>query len=501
MQLFYKKPLDQTLSNYFGSIDPVYKRAIFFVLAINMLAFGFEMTNLTMHHDDLAHIFIQDDILGHYLGRFGFGQLHYYLQNAYIMPFVQMLEGIILMSLYGVFVAHFWGLRNTLDIVVTASVICVFPYMGQIFQYNTSMVASSAAHLLAASALILSTRTSVLYVTIAALLYTLAFSIYQSVVANAATIFLIWAISMLLFNERDRDTIFRKLVSSSVGAIVSVVSGGLIYVAIVSVMDINFDSYQSAGDAFKLGNALDIPYSLTKILEGTRSFFLWPEHYFPDYLKKIQLVFLLGAGIICIWLPKNISHKLGAISILCLAVIAPRMLQILHPQGNFHNLTLTAYAVMIAGAVMIIHRTGQTLARNSSILLVSFLIAGYILQCNWISTVNYLNTFAHYSTLTQVLSRIRSLPEKSWDGKTIAVAGSYDMPSNYPYRSATGVATEFMDVGHMQKLADLMRDDVRFIPVGSNTPGALEYAANHPVWPHPESVAVVDGMGVVVLSK
>ena len=71
------------------------------------------------------------------------------------------------------------------------------------------------------------------------------------------------------------------------------------------------------------------------------------------------------------------------------------------------------------------------------------------MQCNWISTVNYLNTLAHYTTLTQVLARVRSIPDAQWDGRKIAVVGRYDMSTDYPYKPATGVATKFMDAKHM----------------------------------------------------
>ena len=134
-------------------------------------------------------------------------------------------------------------------------------------------------------------------------------------------------------------------------------------------------------------------------------------------------------------------------------------------------------------------------------MLAFILIAGYIMQCNWVSTVNYLNTLAHYTTLTQVLARARSLPDKNWNGKKIAVVGKYDMSSDYPYKSATGVAVKFMDAFHMQHLARLMRDDVTFVEADSTMPDVLKYAATHAPWPDPASVGVVNGMGVVVFSK
>jgi 4-amino-4-deoxy-L-arabinose transferase-like glycosyltransferase len=161
MSTLIDTPLERTVAAWWGNVDPACRRAFFAALGINVLAFGWEMTNLTLHHDDVIHLFIQDTILGHYLGRFGHGWLYYYTQNHYFMPFLQMLQGIVLMSVYGVLVAHFWGLRRTVDIAVAAAIMCVFPYMASIYQYNTTMWAYPAAHLLAALAVILAARATV----------------------------------------------------------------------------------------------------------------------------------------------------------------------------------------------------------------------------------------------------------------------------------------------------------------------------------------------------
>lgn len=497
----YSTPLDQILADWWNSIDPVYKKAFFFIAGINLLAFGFEMTNLTLHHDDLFQIFIQDNILGHYLGRFGVGNLHYYGQNAYFMPFLQMLEGIVFMSIYGVLVARFWGARKVLDITLVGSIVCVFPYMAQVYQYNTSMATYSLAHLLAAAAVILSIRGTFIHVATAALLYIAAFSIYQSVIANAATIFVLWVLVKLLFSEEGRAFTPGVMLRPAIGALLSVVIGGLLYILAVSFMDLNFDSSQAAGEAFNLSEGINLPYAISEVMHGTRSFFMWPENYFPDYLKKLQLAFIAGAVIFCLLLPKSPGGKISALVLLVLASFTPRLLQLIHPAGDYHNLTLTAYALVIAGAVLIINRAARMVViRNTSSILAFFLIAGYVMQCNWISTVNYLNTLAHYTTLTQVLARVRSLPDKDWDGKKIAVVGKYKMASDYPFKSATGVAVSFMDSFHMQHLANLMRDDATFLEADSTMPEVLEYAATHAPWPNPASVGVINGMGVVVFS-
>jgi len=502
MKSLITKPLDQTVADWWNAISAESRKALMFVIGANLLAFGFEMSNLTLHHDDVSQIFIQDSILGHYLGRFGLGWLHFYGQNAYFMPFLQMSLGILFMSTYGIIVARFWGARKALDIALVASILCVFPYMAQLYQYNTSMATYSLAHLLAAAAVILSIRGTPAHIATAAVLYIAAFSIYQSVIAIAATVFVVWLLFRLLLSREEGALVPGAILWSAAHALIAVIVGGLLYVLAVSFMDLDFDSSQAAGEAFNLAGGIQLGYAISEILSGSRSFFLWPENYFPDYLKKFQLLFIAFAAIFCLLLPKGMGSKISAIFLFALAIFSPRVLQLIHPAGTYHNLTLTAYALVIAAAVLIINRAGRAIPiRNASTILACIMIAGYIMQANWISTVNYLNTVAHYTTLTQILARIRSLPDDKWDGKRIIVVGEYDMRPSYPFRSATGVAVEFIDASHMQHLAKLMRDDVTFTEVDNGMSKVLDYVATRSPWPHPSSVGVVDGEGVLVLSN
>lgn len=501
MRSLFDTPLDGLAGNWWRGIDNACKQAFFIAIGVNVLAFGFEMTNLTLNHDDVWQIMIQDTILNHYLGRFGFGWLYVYTQNHYVMPFLQLVEGILIMSAYGVVIARFWGLRKTTDIALVAAIVCVFPYMAQTYSYNTSEATYTLAHLLAALAVVFSVRAKFKSVAIAALLYVGAFSIYQAVAANAAAIFVIWLVCQLVFpGERDAPAM-KDIRRATVGALLAAVAGGLIYLACVSTMHIDFDSSQAAETAFRLGGATHFSQSIPEVWAGTRSFFIWPEHYFPDYLKQIQLAFLAVAGLFCLWLPARPLLKIAAGALLVLSAFTPRALQLLHPDGTFHPLTLTAYAVVIAGALTIIVKGGRTFVRNVALVAGFILVWGYALQCNWMSTVNYLNTIAHLETLTQVLARVRGVPDANWDGKRIAVVGKYDMPIDYPFNPQNAVASRFMDAKHMDDMARLIRDEATFVAADKTMPNVLEYARTHAPWPSPGSVTVMDGMGVVVFSK
>lgn len=497
------RPIDDILSDSWNKIPQAYKRAFFFVMCINLLAFGFEMTNYSIHHDDVFHLFINEPVLGIYLGRFGAAWLHYYMQGSHIMPFIQMLQGMIVMTLYGLFIAHFWGVKKTMDMVMVASIMCVFPYMAQIYTYNTTMAVYPIAHFFVVLAVIISTRMRVINILIAALLYMAAFSIYQSVISNAATVFCIWILGKLIFDKSGDGFYNQETAKSTLAVLLSVLLGGGGYLIWVSLMDIDFGSSHDAAEAFKLSGLFNLSHGISEVIKGTRSFFFWPENYFPDFLKKLQQVFLVTAVLICVWLPKRPVDKLVAILILGVTLVTPRILQILHPTGTFHNLTLTAYAVVIAGFALIIIRLGNNFVRNGLSIAVTFLVSGYIIQSNWISTVNLLNTQAHYSTITQILARVRSVPDASWDGKRMVMFGGYNMPSTYPYKGATGVANEYIDnkASHMPNLGKLIRDEMILIPVDQASPTIVEYAATHQPWPHPDSVTIIDGTGVVILSS
>jgi hypothetical protein len=497
-------PLEQLFARRWHRIDLAYRRAFIVAACVSLLAFGFEMTNLTLHHDDLNHLMVQKPLVGYYLGRFVHAGFFFYVQQGQFAPFLHMSVGLLLMCAYGVLVAHFWGARRALDVALIASIVCVFPYMAHVYQYNSAMVAYPLAHLLVAAAVVLAARARPIAVALAAVLFFVAFSIYQAVLANAATIFLVWLLTRVVFAADTENDTPASWLRPATAALLAVTLGGILHVLAVSSFDIPFDSAQGADKAFslrsRLQDGLQLTHAASEVIRGSRAFLLWPENYFPQPLKVLQALLLGGAAIGCLLVPRRLPAKVVSIVLLVLVILSPRVMQLLHPQGHFHNLTLTAYALVIAAALMIVLRTGRTTIRNASAIAAVLLLAGYVMQCNWISTVNYLNTLAHYTTLTQILARLRSLPVQNWDGRTIAVVGTYDMPSDFPFKPATGVANEFMTARHMNFLARVMRDDARFVRADSTMPKVLEYAATRKPWPSPDSVGHIDGQGVVVLS-
>ncbi len=356
-------PLESVFANGWRRFDPACKAAFIVATCVSLLAFGFEMTNLTLHHDDLVHLMVQKPLVGYYLGRFAHAWLFFYVLDGQFAPFLHMTVGMLLMSTYGVLVAHFWGARRTLDIALIAAIVCVFPYVANVYQYNSAMVAYPLAHLLVALAVVLAVRARAVLVVLAALLFFLGFSIYQAVLANAVTIFLIWLLTRVVFPNVAEQGPISATARAALAALVAVTLGGLLHVLVVSSLHIQFDAAQGADQAFSLRsrfeNGLQLSYAASEVLRGTRAFFVWPEAYLPQLLKALQGILLAGAVAGCVVLPRNAQAKVTALALLGLVVLSPRVMQFLHPKGTFHSLTVTAYALVIAAAALVSMRLGS----------------------------------------------------------------------------------------------------------------------------------------------
>lgn len=499
-----RSPIETIAAGAWQRIDVASKTAFYVIICLSLLAFGFEMTNLTLHHDDLVHLMVQQPLVGYYLGRFVHASLFYYGLGGQYAPVLHMALGVVLMAFYGVLVARLWGAQRALDVALIGAVVCVFPYMAQIYQYNSAMVAYPLAHLMVAGGVTFAVRSRVGPLAVAAVLFFLAFSIYQAVLANAVTILLIWLLARLVATDTPESVLRGSLARSVIAVSMALILGGIAHVVAVSSLNIPFDAAQGVDEAFSLRSRLDRGLQLGRaasdVLHATRAFLFWPETYFPLWLKWLQLVLIGGAALGCLILPRGAPTKLAALTLLVMVMVSPRVMMFMHPKGNYHSLTATAYALVIGAAAMLSMRIGMV-SRTATALVAASLLAGYVAQCNWISTVNHLNTMAHFSTTTQILARVRSNADPSWDGRTVAVVGSYDMPSSFPYKPATGVASRYMDPSHMTLMARLLRDEARFVKADQSMPKVMEFAATHAPWPSPQSVGFVEGTAVVVLSR
>ena len=496
-----RRPLEDTLKAVWDAFPLEYRRAAAIIVVVNLAAFGFQMANLSFHHDDVAQFFRNDGKLGHQLGRYGYSWLHHYVQGSYYLPFLQLFEAILLTTAYGLVVAHAFGLRRTAEVAVLGSIVSVFPYMAQLYQYDTAAFPFAFAHLLAGLAAMLSLRGGRVGVVAAVLLYASAFAIYQSVLGNALAILAFATIFKLIFADDARSAHAGHALASFAGGLIAVACGGVLYVILVKLSGVPIDSYQGANKAFSLSDGVDIPLSLSVILKASRGAFVWPENYFPLWAKQLQLILIAMAGLYCLISTAGAGRKFAVLVLLLLGLLAPRALQFVHPQGAFHNLTLTAYAVVIAGAFAIVARCAGAIVRNAALVTAVLIVYAYLVQANWMATVNQLNWAAHQLTMSQILGRIDSLPRDAWDGKTVAVYGKLELVDTYPYRKQTGIAVSFIDEEHFQRFSRLLRQEVQVVTSKEMSADLRRTVEGLPTWPAAGSVQLVGNMAVVVLSR
>lgn len=495
------RPIDDAIASTWNSVPATYRRALLIILLVNFAAFGYEMSNLSFHHDDVNQFFRSDATLGHQLGRPGYSWLHYYVEGNYYLPFFQLLQGILCTAGYAMVAASAWRIGRTADIAAVGSIICAYPYMAQMYQYNTVAFPYALAHLLAGLAVLCSLHATMARAAIAAVLYAISFSIYQSVIGNALSLLAFAMVARALETRSSGNFASSLNMRDATGALIAVIGGGLLYLLFVKASGIHIDAYQNADKAFSLSDGIDVRLALSAIVSGSRNALFWPENYFPLWLKQIQVALLGVAFVLCIVVPRTARDKAGALFFFGLGLLTPRALQALHPTGTFHNLTLTAYATVTAASLMIVLRAGTILVRNLAIIAAAVLSFGYILQANWISTVNSLNWSAHQLTASEILSRVDQLPRTQWDGKLVAVVGKFEFPDRYPFRRQTGMAVSFIDEEHLGNIARLMRRDLEVRRESDLPEAILHRAAAIAPWPAAESVSTVDGMALVVLSS
>lgn len=495
----FNQTIEQFMVSLWMRTPQEYRRATPWIILIGILGFGFEMTNLSLHHDDVAQFFHTGQT-GHALGRYGYSWIHYYFQQNYYAPFFQVILGVLALTIYGLCVAATWQTTRTLDVVLVGSTLAVFPYMAQHYSYNTSLLPFSIAHAMSAAAILLCMRFNALRFISAIVLMGFAFSIYQSVIGNAIALACFATVASLINTNNQTSSIKESIGRALAIPLVAVIFGGILYLGMVAIIGIPTSTYQNADKAFTVPDTINIGMTLRLVIEGTRSFLFWPENYFPAGLKAIQLGLIAAAALACLFQPVSIAKKVVLAICAVGGLLAPRALQILHPLGTYHNLTLTAYGMVVAGAVMLALRARSNFWRNLICVATIALIFKYVMLSNWISTVNYLNYSAHQSVLTQILTRIRDFPPATITQPEVAVIGTLKMPDAYPFLSQTGIATDYISLNHLGKFSALMGQPVKFVGADHLPQPVLEVIKSVPVWPAPGSVFNAGGTVVVVLS-
>jgi hypothetical protein len=251
-------------------------------------------------------------------------------------------------------------------------------------------------------------------------------------------------------------------------------------------------------------------------LIGTRQFLGFPEaqfnsgyanpYYTGVYKYMCSAVLLLAA--VGLWV-RSRTRTAGFLSIFCLATaaLAPRTLQILHPDANYHELTLGGYSILLGGAFSIALKLGNRMLRSTVQSVLIILVLGFIHSNNVAAmsiTLDYQSTM-HWAN--RVLARVEALPNYGSSvypaqKRIIFVGEDYQISQWFyrgrPFVTSTGIADGVPSIV-FENLFRLLRVNVGYDVTAESRQRAIDYAAKHGAWPAPDSVTVLDDGTIVVV--
>jgi hypothetical protein len=183
----------------------------------------------------------------------------------------------------------------------------------------------------------------------------------------------------------------------------------------------------------------------------------------------------------------------------------------LHPDANYHEMALSAYAVFLCGIFALALKLSPRPARIAVQVIAIFLLAKFIHSDNVAAMSLTLDYQATMHWANRVLARVEARPEYArfppFEPKRFVFIGdnygvSRDLYRGLPFVSSTGISDGTPGI----VFADLLR----LLRVNATTYGidpethrrALEYASAHSAWPAEDAVTILDnGTIVVVLDK
>ena len=503
--MFFKKVLlSNLIIEKWKSISPASKSLFYLIMILQFASFGFEMTNLAFNHDDTTQFLFSSPYWAWSSGRWALGLFRYYVLNSYFMPFLSFGIAFVLMYLYGLMICKIWEVNDGPAMVFLIGILVTFPYMSNAYSYNTSVVPFALAHCLAALGVFFSLKKSLYYFMVSIVFICISVSIYQSLLLNILVI-MGFVLFFQIFKKQSVKIIslnfFKMFLSVAFGSIFYYISIKLsLYFSGIKKLT----TYQGADKMFE--------YSFSKLHLGFlksialyKNIFLKQQSYFPSYAKNILLaLFVIAITSIII---KKCSSPIRAIMLssllICLSFI-PCVLQVIHPAGRYHVLTLTSVAVLFAGITAIIFINKWTFLKNISVILIVFVLYIFACENNRKSVISLQSTRAEQMLASRMLARAEALPEYfQMEKKTFVFIGKlprHEIDCEYPFLSSVGVGGYRLNGPRGWAVLRLLRTKV-YPPTAKQIQVAKDHIKSRRGWPHLDSVFIVDNIVVVILSN
>jgi hypothetical protein len=486
-------------------------------LAANFLAFGFLFANLSLNHDGFGFITI-DGSWARSTGRWATDILYAVFFRNHQLIWLHGILGSALFVATGMSVCRTLGVRLLPARLIVVLLYSLFPYMCSYYGYAFHVPIYAFACLLVHYSVELACK-GARGAAVGSVLVMLSLACYQAFIASAATLALAaCAAELAKADGRGQAAAALRMLGR---AALMFVSGGVLYAVSIkistSVFNIQLTTYQGAAGLLSFDWAAiiaglpSVAWETARFL-GMRLPSIYPESLYFTPTHKLMCLAVYAAAFAGLWASgRMMAARIGACALFLAALFAPRAVQVFHPGGNYHELTLTGYGVFIAASAAFAMNVSGRWPRTGVQAVVALLIAGFLHSNNVGASALVFDYQAIMHWGNRILARVEQHPRYSAPPagavrKAVFVGDLYKV-SEWYYRGRPFVQA----VGIADGVPNIIFDAIfRLLRVNASTDGlsdgsrrqAAAFAAGRPAWPHPDSVTVLeDGTIVVILDN
>lgn len=495
-----------------------YRLPMLAAFAVNMLAFGYLFfayiyTNHTF--PNITHqIFpsFRTDLEG----RWG-ADLVYLLQGRKGIPLLDLMLAVPIQIANGVLFARILNLKDAWSIFLSATLVSVHPFVSDYYAFSGDHLVFVVGDGLILLAFLVVSRhfRSLWAVPLAAVLIQAGLSCYQPKIGLVATLFVCVAMARLASWDGTGPQLrqgARELLLHGLG----ILAGAALYLMLLKLSQwwLSNPAEGNAHSAIRLA-IIDPSLILSRVrdvLSLSREALLSADYFGPVLRMLPGLLLLLLVALIAGRLAVNRSSTADrmlamvtlalALGLLPFAMLAPFMLShVTYPAGRV--LTPIAYVTAFLPLMLLRFARGR-IARTAVLGLALFVGYRFVLVNAEMGHLAHLRSEYELHFVNRVLSRIDQVivpaPDRNY---ALVVVGEVPLP-RVLIPSTSQARSNQNDRGFIHyrevEMLNFMSGTERFrFPDAEQVRRALDLAAQSPVWPEDQSVAVLDGSVVVVV--
>jgi hypothetical protein len=336
-------------------VDYLYYQRYFicFCLGISLLAFGFEVSNVTISIDEEYGSLIQRPNPGWIpADRWGMYVLNLFLMPGPTLPYYPIILGIFLNLGTFLICLHLWSAQKKKERYLAAIFALTMPTIAFVYQFNIAQYGYYAGFFLAAVGVhFFVQKNERLYLALSILLWTFALSIYQSTIFVAPVIYLIHVLSKIVDDPNTEawknQRLGHKLLKLFLALGLSVISHQIISLTVRNIAGVQ-TRYHTVNNFFS-GKFLD---SYDPILASKEIFaFLIGHKWSVGWIAGgLLLICIIRISLFLIKTRWTLKHKLLSLLILVGAILSPFTL-ILVTGSIWPTRTMMAIPILFAGMI------------------------------------------------------------------------------------------------------------------------------------------------------